>query len=162
MEQRHFLGTRLRHLLDQLDGDVARVYTDLGLPGFRPRYTPVIRIVATHGPRSIRDLAGTIGVTHSAISQTVNQMHRDGLVELHPGDDARHRIVHLTHHARTILPTLDAEWHATTAAARQLDAELPHPLGDLVDAALKALGERPMRDRILDHLDHPAPPPHEP
>ncbi|ONI86665.1 MarR family transcriptional regulator [Saccharothrix sp. ALI-22-I] len=148
----HFLGTRLRHLLDLLEGDVSRVYTDLGLPGFRSRYTPVISLVNTGGPQSIRDLATTIGVTHSAISQTVNQMRRDGLVELEPGDDARKRIVHLTDHARAILPTLDAEWQATTAATRDLDAELPYPLTDLVDAALRALGEKPLRDRIHDHM----------
>ena len=152
---REFLGTRLRHLLDQLDGDLTRVYTDLGLPGFRPRYTPVISLVNSAGPQSIRDLANTIGVTHSAVSQTVNQMHRDGLVDLKPGDDARQRIVHLTDHARAIIPTLDAEWNATTAAVHELDAELPHPLTDLVDAALRALGERPMRDRIRSHLDLP-------
>ena len=148
----HYLGTRLRHLLDLLEGDVAHVYTDLGLPGFRPRYTPVIRLVHTGGPQSIRDLATTIGVTHSAVSQTVNQMRRDGLVTLEPGHDARQRIVHLTDHARAIIPTLDAEWQATTAAARDLDADLPYPLTDLVDAALRALGEKPMRDRIHDHL----------
>ncbi|MEU4744876.1 MarR family transcriptional regulator [Actinosynnema sp. NPDC023658] len=147
-----YLGTRLRHLLDLLEGDVSRVYTDLGLPGFRPRYTPVIRLVHTAGPQSIRDLADTIGVTHSAISQTVNQMRRDGLVDLHPGHDARQRIVHLTDHARTILPTLDAEWHATTAATHDLDTELPHPLTTLVDAALRALHHKPLRDRIHDHL----------
>ncbi|MEU4766178.1 MarR family transcriptional regulator [Actinosynnema sp. NPDC023794] len=150
-----YLGTRLRHLLDLLEGDVARVYTDLGLPGFRPRYTPVIRLVHTRGPLSIRDLADTIGVTHSAASQTVNQMRRDGLVDLHPGDDARRRIVHLTDHARAILPTLDAEWNATAAAARDLDADLPHPLTDLVDAALRALGEKSMKDRIHDRMRQP-------
>ncbi|WP_238412183.1 MarR family winged helix-turn-helix transcriptional regulator [Saccharothrix deserti] len=148
----HFLGTRLRHLLDLLEGDVARVYTDLGLPGFRSRYTPVISLVNTGGPQSIRDLAATIGVTHSAVSQTVSQMRRDGLVELEPGDDARQRIVHLTDHALAILPILDAEWQATTAATRDLDAELPYPLTDLVDAALRALGERPLRDRIHDRM----------
>jgi DNA-binding MarR family transcriptional regulator len=147
-----FLGTRLRHLLDLLETDVARVYTDLGLPDFRPRYTPVIRLVHTKGPQSIRDLADTIGVTHSAISQTANQMRRDGLVDLKPGDDARHRIVHLTDHARTLLPTLDAEWTATTAAARDLDAELPYPLTTLIDAALRALEDKPLRDRITEHL----------
>ncbi|MEU5695293.1 MarR family transcriptional regulator [Actinosynnema sp. NPDC020468] len=150
-----YLGTRLRHLLDRLDGDVARTYTDLGLPGFRPRYTPVLRLVAADGPRSIRDLATTIGVTHSAISQTVNQMRREGLVHLEPGTDARHRIVHLTDQARAVLPTLETEWHATTAAARELDAELPHKLSDLVDAALHALDTRPMHDRIRAHLHHP-------
>jgi DNA-binding MarR family transcriptional regulator len=147
-----FLGTRLRHLLDLLESDLARVYTDLGLPGFRPRYTPVIRLVHTTGPQSIRDLADTIGITHSAVSQTVNQMRRDGLVDLRPGNDARTRIVHLTDHARAILPTLDAEWTATTAAAHDLDAELPHPLTTLIDAALKALADKPLRDRVHDHL----------
>ena len=148
----HYLGTRLRHLLDLLEGDVTHVYTDLGLPGFRPRYTPVIRLVHTRGPQSIRDLADTIGVTHSAISQTVNQMRRDGLIDLKPGDDARTRIVHLTDQAHTILPTLDAEWKATTAAARDLDADLPYPLTTLVDAALRALADKPLRDRIHDHM----------
>ncbi|MCE6997574.1 MarR family transcriptional regulator [Saccharothrix sp. S26] len=150
-----FLGTRLRHLLDLLESDLARVYTDLGLPGFRPRYTPVIRLIHTRGPHSIRDLADTIGVTHSAISQTVNQMRRDGLVHLHPGPDARTRIVHLTDHAHTLLPTLDAEWTATTAAAHDLDAELPHPLTTLVDAALRALHDKPLRDRVHHHLRTP-------
>ena len=147
-----YLGTRLRHLLDLLESDVAHVYADLGLPDFRPRYTPVIRLVHTTGPQSIRDLADTIGVTHSAISQTVNQMRRDGLVHLKPGDDARRRIVHLTDHARTLLPTLDAEWNATTAATHDLDADLPYPLTTLVDAALRALGDKPMKDRIHDRM----------
>ncbi|ROP35326.1 MarR family winged helix-turn-helix transcriptional regulator [Saccharothrix texasensis] len=150
-----YLGTRLRHLLDLLEGDIARVYTDLGLPGFRPRYTPVIRLVHTRGPLSIRDLADTIGVTHSAISQTVNQMRRDGLVDLKPGDDARRRIVHLTDQARAVLPTLDAEWTATTAATLDLDADLPHPLTTLVDAALRALRDKPMRDRVHDRMSNP-------
>ncbi len=150
-----FLGTRLRHLLDQLDGDVARVYTDLGLPGFRPRYTPIVRLVDKHGPQSIRDLAGTIGITHSAVSQTANQMRRDGLVELHPGTDARQRIVHLTERTRELLPVLYAEWDATNAATRQLDAELPYPLTELVERALQAIGEKPMRDRIHTHLQRP-------
>ncbi|GAA1284949.1 helix-turn-helix domain-containing protein [Saccharothrix xinjiangensis] len=159
MDHRSFLGTRLRHLLDQLDGDIARIYTDLGLPDFRPRYTPIIQLVHTHGPRSIRWLADTIGITHSAVSQTVNQMRRDGLVDLVPGEDARQRLVHLTDHAHTLKPTLDAEWQATNAATLRFDAELPHSLSDTIDAALRALADKPMRDRIHEHLD---PPPTEP
>ncbi|WP_433274184.1 MarR family winged helix-turn-helix transcriptional regulator [Actinosynnema sp. CS-041913] len=150
-----FLGTRLRHLLEQLDNGITQTYTDLGLPGFRPRYTPIVRLVDTRGPQSIRDLADTIGITHSAVSQTVNTMRRDGLVDLHPGTDARQRIVHLTDHTRTLLPVLYAEWDATNAATRELDAELPHPLTELVERALQAVGDRPMRDRIRTHLHPP-------
>ncbi|MEV4492590.1 helix-turn-helix domain-containing protein [Micromonospora coxensis] len=144
------LGTRLRHLLELLDGDVAAVYADLGLPGFRPRYTPVVRALAAGGPRSIRELAEATGVTHSAASQTVAQMARDGLVTLAPGADARQRIVRLTARAESLLPVLDAEWAATTAAARRFEAELPYPLSRLVDEALAALGRRSMRQRVAD------------
>ncbi|MGC5021993.1 MarR family winged helix-turn-helix transcriptional regulator [Micromonospora sp. DT47] len=144
------LGTRLRHLLELLDGDVAALYADLGLPGFRPRYTPVIRVLARTGPASIRDLAAATGVTHSAASQTVAQLTRDQLVTLAPGADARQRIVHLTERAESLLPVLDAEWSATTAAAARFEAELSYPLSRLVDEALDALRRRPMRQRIAD------------
>jgi DNA-binding MarR family transcriptional regulator len=146
------LGTRLRHLLERLDGDVAQVYADLGLAGFRPRYTPIVRILATAGPSPIRDLARAIGVTHSAASQTVTQMADEGLVALRPGEDARHRIVRLTPKARRLLPVLDKEFAVTTAAARALDAELSYPLSRLVDEALEALRRKPMRTRIAEHL----------
>lgn len=143
------LGTRLRHLLDLLDRDMRAVYADLGLAGFRPRFTAIVRVLATE-PRSIRDVAEAIGVTHSAASQTIAKMAADGLVETAPGSDARERVVRLTGRAEALLPTLDAEWAATAAAAAELDAELPYPLSRLVDEALDALDRRPMRQRIAD------------
>lgn len=145
-----FLGTRLRHLLELLDGDVAAVYTDLGLDGFRPRFAPVVRTLASAGPSSIRDLARVLGVTHSAASQTVAQMVKQDLVTLAPGQDARHRIAHLTPRAEALLPLVEAEWTATAKAAAELEAELSFPLGRLVDEALVALRRRPMRSRIAD------------
>ncbi|WP_446209644.1 MarR family winged helix-turn-helix transcriptional regulator [Micromonospora sp. IBSANI012] len=152
------LGTRLRHLLDLLDGEVAAVYADLGLPGFRPRFTPVIRALAASGPASIRALAEATGVTHSAASQTVAQLAKAGLVTLSPGADARQRIAHLTPRAESLLPVLDAESAATTAAARRFEAELSYPLSRLVDEALAALGRRSMRQRIADVAPDLVPP----
>jgi DNA-binding MarR family transcriptional regulator len=147
------LGTRLRHLLDLLDGDVAAVYADLGLAGFRARYTPVVRLLAADGPRSIRDIAEATGVTHSAASQTVAQLVREGLAVLAPDpSDARRRVARLTPKAEALLPVLEAEWAATATAAAALEAELPYPLGRLVDETLAALARRPMRDRITDAL----------
>jgi DNA-binding MarR family transcriptional regulator len=144
------LGTRLRHVLDLIDGDVARVYADLGLADYRPRFSPVVRTIVALGPSSIRDIARAIGVTHSAASQTVAQMSRCGLVALEPGEDARQRIVRLTGRARSLLPVIDAEWVATEAAAADLDAELPVPLGEVLAAVLRAVARRSMRDRIAD------------
>jgi DNA-binding MarR family transcriptional regulator len=144
------LGTRLRHVLDLLDGDVARVYADLGLADYRPRFSPVVRALVILGPSPIRDLARAIGVTHSAASQTVTQMSRAGLVTLEPGADARQRIVYLTDRARSLLPVIDAEWAATGAAVADLDAELPVPLDEMLAAVLRAVQRRPMRERIAD------------
>ena len=83
-------------MLELLDGDVARVYADLGLTGYRPRFSPVVRALVALGPLSIRELAGAVGVTHSAASQTAAQMARAGLLTLQPGADARQRIASLT------------------------------------------------------------------
>lgn len=144
------LGTRLRHLLELLDGDVAAVYDDLGLPGFRPRYVPVVRALVADGPSSIRDLGRAIGVTHSAASQTAAQMARHGLLTLERGADARQRIARLTERARTLLPLIEAEWAATDAAAAELEAELPAALTEVLQAAERAVLSRPMRRRIAD------------
>ncbi|MFB9884423.1 MarR family winged helix-turn-helix transcriptional regulator [Planobispora siamensis] len=151
------LGTRLRHLLDLLEAGVASIYDDLGLQGYRPRFTPVVRVLAAHGPRSIRDLATATGVTHSAASQTVAQMAKHGLVTVVPGEDARRRIVRLTPRAERLLPALEVEWEATAAAAAELEAELSAPLSLIVDETLRALRRRPMRQRIAAAMPDPRP-----
>jgi DNA-binding MarR family transcriptional regulator len=139
----------LRQVLDQMDADIAGILADLGLPDYRPRFSIYLRAVATLGPVPIRDLARATGVTHSAASQTVAEMARQGLVDLRPGSDGRQRIVHLTAQARSILPTIEAEWDATDSAAAELDAELPFPLRELVPLLAAALERRGFRDRIL-------------
>jgi DNA-binding MarR family transcriptional regulator len=142
------VGTLLRHVLDLLDGDVATVEAEMGLTDYRPRFSPVVRALVSDGPMSIRALAERVGVTHSAASQTVAQMTRSGLVTLEPGTDARQRIVHLTAKARGMQPTIEAAWAATEAAMRDLDAELPMPLADLLTRTVSALEHRPLYQRI--------------
>ncbi len=146
------MGARLRHLIELLDGDVAVIEEELGLTGFRPRYAPFLRTLATLGPSSIRDLAAAVEVTHSAASQTIAQMDRQGLVTLSPGTDGRQRIVDLTDRARELLPKLEQSWQAAEAAARDLDAELPYPLSEVVIAATEALRRKPQRERIRRYL----------
>ena len=141
------LGSRIRALLDLLDGEVEAAYAASGLD-WRPRYTPVLRALMRLGPSSIKAVAAEIGVSHSAVSQTVSQMTRDALVTLKPGTDARERIVVLTSKAEAMLPALQRQWTATNAAADQLDAELSAPLSAVLLEAIAALGRRPFGDRI--------------
>jgi DNA-binding MarR family transcriptional regulator len=96
-----------------------------------------------------------MGTTHSASSQTVSEMAQRGLVRLRPGADARERVVHLTAKAERLRPVIDAEWRATAAAVRELDAELSAPLATVAAELADALARRPFHDRIAAHLEVP-------
>jgi len=152
------LGTLMRHLVDLLDRDVEAAYVAAGL-AWRPRYTPVLRAFRALGPASIRALSKEIGATHSAVSQTVSQMAKDGLVELKPGADARERIVALTPKAQAMIPALERQWAATNAAADQLDSELSAPLSKIAAEAIEALTDQPFGERIRQAAQALAAPP---
>ena len=146
-----FLG-QLRACVDAMSADVAQTLTDLGLTDYRPRFSAVIRVVAADGPSTIRHIAERMNTTHSAGSQTVSDMAARGLVELRAGSDARQRVVHLTRKAQRLRPVLDAEWTATTAAVRELGAELSAPLETIARELTDALQRRTFHDRIAAHL----------
>lgn len=143
------LGTLLRSLIDLLDGEVEAAYATAGL-AWRPRYTPVLRALTRSGPTSIKVIASAIGVSHSAVSQTVSQMVREGLVALTPGADARERIVMLTPATEAMIPALERQQAATNAAAAELDTELSAPLTEVLSEAITALHRRSFGIRIAD------------
>jgi DNA-binding MarR family transcriptional regulator len=142
----------LRVLLSAMDDEIARLYAERGVSGIRPRYTmPLIRL-RHRGPMTIRDLASELQVTHSAMSQTVSSLRREGLVRTKPGTDARTREVVLTARARKVLPFLEAEWRATERAVAELEDEIPYALSQVVRDLEAALERTSFRDRIARHL----------
>lgn len=141
------LGTLLRHLIDLLDGEVEAAYESEDL-AWRPRYTPVLRVLMKRGAQSIKAIALEIGISHSAVSQTVTQMVKDDLVTLKPGADARERIVVLTDKTERMIPRLERQWAAVNLAADTLDQELSAPLSGVVKEAIAALTDAPFGQRI--------------
>lgn len=147
----------LRALQQDMEEGISRLYADLAVTGVRPRFAyPLIRLAHT-GPLTIRELAESLDMTHSAISQTLTAMRKEGLVETVPGPDARTRVVDLTGRGRDLVPFLEAEWRATEDAAAELDAELPFGLADYIAAVRERLEQRSFTDRIAARLDHPGP-----
>jgi len=141
------LGTLLRHLVELLDGAVEQAYRRAGLT-YRPRYTPVVRALRALGPASIRAISLHARITHSATSQTVAQMVKDGLVQSRPGEDARERIIALTPQARRMLPALERQWAIIDTAARRLEDDLSVPLSAVVAEAIEALAREGFAERI--------------
>lgn len=135
-----------------MEEGISALYAERGVEGVRPRFAyPLIRLAHT-GPLTIKDLAASLGLTHSAVSQTVSALRSQGLVESAAGPDARTRVVDLTRRGRDLVPFLEAEWRATEAAAFELDAALPVSLVEFTEALRRQLDERAFLDRILDHL----------
>ena len=141
------LGGLLRALVESLDGDVDAAYAAAGLD-YRARFTPVVRQLAEQDGMRIKDLASELGLSHSALSQTVSELGRRGWIELEAGRDRRAREVRLTPYARAQLPALERQWRATALAAASLNAELGLDLEALLRRALDALEARPFRARI--------------
>jgi len=144
------LGTQLRTLIELLDGAVGRAYQDAGLD-YRPRYTPVMRVLLACEPCSIGEIAEAARITQPAATQTVGLMLKQGLLVMESAsDDARRRMIRLSPAGRALVPALEVCWRATAGAAASLDAELPMPLLQLVNHALAALEEKPFERRIAE------------
>lgn len=141
----------LRELLAHMESDIARLYAERGVE-VRTRFSIVLIRLRHRGPMTVRELAREIDVTHSAMSQTVAELRRQGMVDSAPGDDARTRTVSLTARGRETVPFLEAEWRATEASVAELETELPYPLTRVVADIADALARRSFRDRIVAHL----------
>jgi DNA-binding MarR family transcriptional regulator len=144
------LGTQLRHLIELLDGAVQQAYVDAGLD-YRPRYTPVMRVLAQQQSATIGQLAELAGITQPAVTQTVALMKKEGLLLVAAsGEDGRQRVVRLSREGEALLPRLQACWLATRRAADSLDADLEFPLSECLAEAIAVLGQRSFGDRIRD------------
>lgn len=147
---RQGLGTQLRHLIELLDGAVQQAYVDAGL-AYRPRYTPVMRVLAQQGSATIGQLASVAGITQPAATQTVALMKKEGLLLVTASDDdGRQRMVRLSPKGEAMLPRLQACWRATRHAADSLDTELEFPLSLCLAQAITALERHGFGERIRD------------
>lgn len=142
----------LRLLQASMDADIARIYTEERIAGLKPSYVMELLRLHARGPMTITELAGSVGRTHSALSQKVAAMRAAGWVETVAGDDARSKKVALTDRARGIVGRLAAEWRATEAALAEIEAEIPYPLTRVVADIEQVLARKSFHDRIVEKL----------
>ena len=142
------LGTTLRHLIELLDGSVERVYSDFGLD-YKPRFTPIMRILAKIEVISVSELAKEAGITQPAATQTIQAMAKKGLVTISVNKkDSRQKQISLSKQGRAMMIQLERCWQATAIAAETLDNELQTPLTVLAEEAIQALEKKSFLSRI--------------
>ena len=142
----------LRLLQAAMDADIARIYAEAQISGLKPSFVMELLRLHARGPMTITELATSVQLTHSAVSQKVAAMQAAGWVATTAGADARTKRVALTPKARRITGRLAAEWRATEAAIAELEAEIPYPLSRVVTDIEKALERKSFHDRIAEKL----------
>jgi DNA-binding MarR family transcriptional regulator len=147
MRSKPGIGTLLRGLIYQLDNDLDATYEARGL-AFRARFYPIFRHVSEVGPCPMRDLVTVTGTTFSAVSQTITQMEKSGLLNLEAGEDKRVRIVSLSEQSEIMKPALKAIWDQVDKAHKELDIELGIELQKVLEDLTVILEKKSLFQRI--------------
>ncbi len=140
------LGELLRHLIQLLDGGAALAYQREGLR-YRPRFTPVMRVLA-EGAHTIGEITARLAISQGAVSQTVGLMATAGLVARSSGCDGRQMVVTLSDDGQALLERLQRHWEATFRAIDSLEEEVGAPLRTLLSRASAALERQDFAERI--------------
>ena len=142
----------LRLLLAAMDADIASVYAAAQIGGLKPSWVLELLRLNARRPIEITELAGSVQLTHSAVSQKVAAMRAAGWVRTTVGADARSKKVTLTARASRVVGRLAAEWRASEAAIAEIEAEIPYPLSQVVADIEAALARKSFHDRIAETL----------
>lgn len=103
------VGTRLRRLGERMQADVQEMLKANGV-GVPASQMPLLACIAAHGPQGISAIAAALGVSQPAVTRTVNNLLKAGMVAIHTTDgDQRGRTVSLTPIGRRITAAVMAE-----------------------------------------------------
>ena len=79
-EREHlFLGTRLKRLAEQMQGDVTQLAQQAGIP-VQPGQYPLLATIEANGPQTVSALARALGMSQPAATKAVERLRRAGLV----------------------------------------------------------------------------------
>ena len=155
-ERQHlFLGSRLKRLAEQMQGDVVLVAHQAGIP-IQPGQYPLLVILEEHGPTTIGELARAMRMSQPAITKSASKLEEAGLVTIGRGDtDRRQSTVSLS---RVGQETLDRSkrtvWPLVEAAVKEAIDGLSGPFLDQIPT-LKAIVIKPTVVGSLLSIDTP-------
>jgi DNA-binding MarR family transcriptional regulator/GNAT superfamily N-acetyltransferase len=141
------LGSRFKALSEQLYSVANAAYRAVGVEldahGF-----PVLRYLQVRGPASVSTIAGAIGQTHSAVSQSAAKLQRNGwLTRKSDRADARRSVLALKPEGERRLADLGPIWCAIRRGARAAVERSAGPLlGSLAKLEVDLADGRVLRE----------------
>ena len=146
--QHLFLGSRLKRLAEQMQGDVTFVAQRAGL-SIQPGQYPLLATLDEHGAQTIGELAQAMRMSQPAITKNADRLIEAGLVEVSRNDaDRRQKLVSLSAAGRRTLELSKREvWPLVEAAVREITEDLSGPLLAQLDEIEARLAARPLNSR---------------
>jgi DNA-binding MarR family transcriptional regulator len=145
------IGARLRRLSESIDEDAGRIYVDLGID-FQQRWVGILEQLHNRGAQPVGELAASLGIRHSSVSQTRRSLEEAGLVESQVDpQDGRSRLLRLSGSGKELVRRLQPLWKILNATSLELDQEADHVIAalDRLDRALERLS---LYDRVRQKL----------
>jgi DNA-binding MarR family transcriptional regulator len=145
------IGARLRRLSESIDEDAGRIYDDLGFE-FQQRWVGILEQLHERGPQTVGELATSLGIRHSSVSQTRRSLEESGLVDSQVDpQDARSRLLRLSAGGKDLVRRLQPLWKILNATSLELDAEADHVIAAL-DRLDRALERKSLYERVRQRL----------
>jgi DNA-binding MarR family transcriptional regulator len=145
------IGARLRRLSESIDEDAGRIYVDLGI-NFQQRWVGILEQLHDRGAQPVGELAASLGIRHSSVSQTRRSLEEAGLVESQVDpQDGRSRLLRLSGSGKELVRRLQPLWKILNATSLELDQEADNVIAalDRLDRALERLS---LYDRVRQKL----------
>jgi DNA-binding MarR family transcriptional regulator len=145
------IGARLRRLSESIDEDAGRIYAELGI-NFQQRWVGILEQLHDRGAQPVGELAASLGIRHSSVSQTRRSLEEAGLVESQVDpQDGRSRLLRLSGRGKELVRRLQPLWKILNATSLELDQEADHVIAalDRLDRALERLS---LYDRVRQKL----------
>ncbi|MFC3050332.1 bifunctional helix-turn-helix transcriptional regulator/GNAT family N-acetyltransferase [Kordiimonas pumila] len=147
------IGTRMRRFMDMLATGVDKIYKGTGV-AFKARYFYVFYALVKQGNMPISSIAALAGFSHSAVSQTVKQMVKDGLITTSATHDGRQKLVGLTEKGEHVYTTIAPIWQAIEDAMKDLIAASGTDFLGCLTKLEAGLQEVSFHDRVREKLAH--------
>jgi DNA-binding MarR family transcriptional regulator len=143
-----FLGSRLKRLAEQMQGDVVAVTQGAGVP-IQPGQHPLLATLDAYGSKSIGELARAMKMSQPAITKNAAKLADAGLVVIDRTQaDGRQRTVSLTSEGQDAIDLAKRTvWPLVAAAVDEVLGGLNGPFIGQIAAIECRLAERSLAER---------------
>lgn len=148
------LGSRLRRLSEYYLSKINRVYQQEGIE-FDASWFPVFYLLSQHQPINILELSETMQVSHSAASQLITVLKKQGLVKaIQNSKDKRKQEISLTPTGEKLLKVLIPIWETINSCITNRIENDPASKGFLLalNSVEQHLQSISISEEIISHL----------